>query len=90
MVGLPHGVGAGRLVAVDQVEGVGIGLRPLMSQGHQRRIQLTDHGIDGAVARRRLPEPLGEGDGLAMVEAVDRGGFFRARPSMPCRSVSER
>ena len=48
MIGLPDGVGAGRLVAVDQVEGVGIGLRPLVGQGHQGRIEVADQAIDGA------------------------------------------
>ena len=77
MIGLPDGVGAGRLVAVDQVEGFGIGLRPLMGQGHQGRVQIADHGIDGAVARRRLPEPLGEGDGLAMDRRRGQGRLLQ-------------
>ena len=56
MIGLPDGVGAGRLVAVDQVEGVGIGLRPLVGQGQQGRIEVADQVIDGVVTRRR-PRP---------------------------------
>ncbi len=90
MIGLPDGVGAGRLVAMDQVEGIGRGLRPFM-EGPQGRVQGADQVIDGVVARRRLPELLGEGDGMAMDgRRRQRGGFFRARPSMAWRSVSER
>jgi hypothetical protein len=66
VIGLPDGVGTGRLVAVDQVEGVGIGVRPLVGQGPQGRVQGADQVIDGVVARRRLPELRGEVDGLAM------------------------
>ena len=79
MVGLPDGVGAGRLVTVDQVEGFGIGLRPLMGQGHQGRVQVADQTVRRSVARRSFAELLGEGDGLAM----DGGRGERAASSGP-------
>src|SRR5208337_410297 len=62
----PNPVGPGRFVAVDQVEGVGVNLRSLMGQGHEGRIEPADQGVDETVARRGLPEPLSDGDGLAM------------------------
>jgi hypothetical protein len=66
MIGLPDGVGTRRLWSVYQVEGFGIGLRPYVGQGHQGRGQLADQVIDGLESRWRLPELLGENDGLAM------------------------
>ena len=77
MIGLPDGVGTGRLVAMDQVEGVGIGPRPLVGQGHQGRVEPVDHGIDGAVARRGFPELLGEGNDLAMNGRRGQGRFLQ-------------
>lgn len=62
----PNPVGPGRFVAVDQVEGVGVNLRSLMGQGHEGWIEPADQGVDETVARRGLPEPLSDGDGLAM------------------------
>src|SRR3954462_13603281 len=66
MIGLPDGIGAGRFVAVNQVEGFGIGLRPLVGQGQEGWLQVADHGIYDPVGRRRLPELFGKDDGLAM------------------------
>jgi hypothetical protein len=48
-----------------------------MGQGQQGWVQLADHGIDGAVARRGLPEPLGDGDGLAMDRRRGQGRFLQ-------------
>jgi hypothetical protein len=69
MIGLPDGVGGGGLVAVDQVEGVGLSLGPLVGQGHQGRVEVADHGMDDAIGRRGLAESPGEGHRLA----PDRG-----------------
>ena len=66
MIGLPDGVGTGRLVAMDQVEGVGVGLRPLVGQGRQGRVQRANRGRDGIVGRWDLAEPIGEGEGPAV------------------------
>ena len=53
MIGLPDGVGAGRLVAVDQVEGVGIGLRP------PRTYQSLTRATCGPASRRRASRLFG-------------------------------
>ena len=77
MIGLPDGIGAGRFVTVNQVEGFGIGLRPLMGQGQEGWVQVADHGINDAVGRRRLPESLGEGDSLAMDRRRGQGWLLQ-------------
>ena len=66
VIGLPDGVGPRGLGAMDEVEGIAVCLRPLVSQCHQRRLQRTDHHVDRPVARNRFAEPGRDERGLAV------------------------
>jgi hypothetical protein len=79
MIGLPDGVGTSGLVAMDQIDCVGIGLRPFVGQGHQGWVERADHGIDGAVTRWGFPEPLGKGDDLAMNGRRGQNRFLQSK-----------
>ena len=73
MVGLPDLVGPAGFAPVEQVEGLPIGLRPLVRQGAQARIEVGNDIMYGAIAGGR-PAVL---SGNRLDLAVDGGGGGR-------------
>lgn len=50
VISLPDRIRRARLVPINQVKGLLVGLRSLMGERSQRRINLADNPLDGAVA----------------------------------------
>lgn len=55
VVSLPDGVRRDRFGAVDQIEGLAVGLRAFMRQGQQARFQSPDYRVDDIISGSMFP-----------------------------------
>ncbi|WP_290221223.1 hypothetical protein [Corynebacterium atrinae] len=94
VIGLPGGIGPLGPVSPDQLEGVPVGHWPLVGEGEQARIQVTDDRADGAggdgvpalfggdrigpAGDRRSCQPWSD-----QGQPLDQGMEFRMDPSPP-------
>ena len=72
VIRLPEGIGGCGLAAIEEIVREAVGLRAVVGERYQTRVEATDDGIHGTVARHAPPFPLRNGNDLA-VDCGDSG-----------------